>query len=54
MTRRETASETAPAPTPAGPLIPFNKPGLVGREREYMAEAIERGQISGDGEFTGR
>jgi dTDP-4-amino-4,6-dideoxygalactose transaminase len=36
------------------PAIPFNRPSLVGREREYMAEAVARGQISGDGEFTRR
>jgi len=34
--------------------IPFNRPSLVGRERDYMAEAVARGQISGDGEFTRR
>ena len=34
--------------------IPFNRPCLVGREREYMAEAVARGHISGDGEFTRR
>jgi dTDP-4-amino-4,6-dideoxygalactose transaminase len=32
--------------------IPFNKPGFVGNETRYIAEAIERGQISGDGHFT--
>ena len=34
--------------------IPFNRPSIVGRESEYMQEAIARGQISGDGEFTRR
>jgi len=34
--------------------IPFNRPSLVGREMEYMAEAIANGHISGDGEFTRR
>lgn len=34
--------------------IPFNRPSVVGREREYMAEAIAFGHISGDGEFTRR
>jgi dTDP-4-amino-4,6-dideoxygalactose transaminase len=32
--------------------IPFNKPGLAGNEFRYIAEAIEQGQISGDGGFT--
>jgi dTDP-4-amino-4,6-dideoxygalactose transaminase len=32
--------------------VPFNKPGYVGTEPAYMAEAIKRGHLSGDGEFT--
>jgi dTDP-4-amino-4,6-dideoxygalactose transaminase len=32
--------------------IPFNKPSFVGNELAYIAEAIARGHISGDGEFT--
>lgn len=32
--------------------IPFNKPSLVGREIEYLQEAIRLGQLSGDGHFT--
>src|SRR5215475_7320982 len=32
--------------------IPFNRPGLTGKELEYIAEAVKRGQISGDGYFT--
>jgi dTDP-4-amino-4,6-dideoxygalactose transaminase len=32
--------------------IPFNKPSFAGNEGRYMAEAIERGHISGDGHFT--
>ncbi len=32
--------------------IPFNKPSFVGNELAYMAQAIERGQISGDGYFS--
>lgn len=32
--------------------IPFNKPSLVGREIDCLREAIERGQLSGDGHFT--
>ncbi len=32
--------------------IPFNKAGLTGKEFVYIEEAIRRGHISGDGEFT--
>lgn len=32
--------------------IPFNKPTFVGDEPRYIAQAIERGRISGDGHFT--
>lgn len=32
--------------------IPFNRPGLAGREFEYMAEAVRSGHVSGDGGFT--
>src|SRR5215212_3546395 len=32
--------------------IPFNKPSFAGDETRYIAEAIERGHISGDGHFT--
>ena len=34
--------------------IPFNRPSLVGKELEYVRDAIERGHISGDGEYTRR
>ena len=34
--------------------IPFNRPGLAGRELEYIAEAIRCGHASGDGGFTRR
>lgn len=34
--------------------IPFNRPMLAGSELEYMADAVARGHISGDGEFTRR
>ena len=34
--------------------IPFNRPSLVGKEMEYVAQAIAKGHISGDGEFTKR
>jgi dTDP-4-amino-4,6-dideoxygalactose transaminase len=32
--------------------IPFNKPTKVGKEAEYMQEALQNGHISGDGQFT--
>lgn len=32
--------------------IPFNRPATVGREFEYLADAIRRGQLSGDGHYT--
>ena len=32
--------------------IPFNKPGVVGNELQYVAEVIEQGHASGDGPFT--
>ena len=38
-----------PAPVPS---IPFNRPGLVGKELEYITEAVLRGQASGDGAYT--
>jgi dTDP-4-amino-4,6-dideoxygalactose transaminase len=34
--------------------IPFNRPSVVGRELEYMSEALLNGRISGDGAFTRR
>ncbi len=34
--------------------IPFTRSAVVGREREYVSEAIESGQLSGDGPFTQR
>lgn len=38
----------------SAPPIPFNRPSIVGRETEFMHEAIARGHISGDGQFTRR
>jgi len=35
-------------------LIPFNKPYLSGSELEYIKQAVEQKQISGDGEFSRR
>lgn len=32
--------------------IPFNRPLVVGREYEYIQQAIENGHLSGDGAFT--
>lgn len=32
--------------------IPFNRPALVGNELKYLAEAVRRGHISGDGFYT--
>jgi dTDP-4-amino-4,6-dideoxygalactose transaminase len=32
--------------------IPFNKPFIVGRELYYIAQAVVRGHLSGDGPFT--
>ena len=34
--------------------IPFNRSSLVGKEIEYVAQAVANGHISGDGEFTKR
>lgn len=34
--------------------IPFNRPYLVGKELDYIAEAHANGQLSGDGAFTRR
>ncbi len=32
--------------------IPFNRPSFTGNEQTYIAEAVKRGHISGDGYFT--
>jgi dTDP-4-amino-4,6-dideoxygalactose transaminase len=34
--------------------IPFNRPHATGREYEYIRQAIESGQLAGDGAFTKR
>jgi dTDP-4-amino-4,6-dideoxygalactose transaminase len=34
--------------------VDFNRPVVVGKEMEYMAEAIRNGHLSGDGPFTKR
>lgn len=35
-------------------MIPFNKPPYVGKEEQYITEAIRNSRISGDGVFTKR
>jgi len=32
--------------------IPFNRPGLTGKELEYIADAVIQGHLSGDGIYT--
>ncbi|MEW6468163.1 MAG: dTDP-4-amino-4,6-dideoxygalactose transaminase [Bacteroidota bacterium] len=32
--------------------IPYNKPFIIGKELEYIRQAVESGKISGDGDFT--
>jgi dTDP-4-amino-4,6-dideoxygalactose transaminase len=34
--------------------VPFNRPTLAGNELDYIREAVERGQLAGDGTFTAR
>jgi dTDP-4-amino-4,6-dideoxygalactose transaminase len=54
---REPESRTAssgPAISVDGERIPFNRPELAGRELEYIADAVRRGHLSGDGEYTRR
>ena len=34
------------------PRIDFNRPAPVGKELEYIAQAVQSGHISGDGFFT--
>src|SRR5437588_31995 len=33
-------------------LIPFNRPFIVGKELDYIAEAVRLGHIAADGPFT--
>lgn len=40
--------------TTSRPPVPFNQPAVTGRERDYMAEAIAAGHLSGDGAFSAR
>jgi dTDP-4-amino-4,6-dideoxygalactose transaminase len=32
--------------------IPFNRPFVIGKELYYMAQAVQKGHLAGDGEFT--
>ena len=34
--------------------IPFNRPGIVGKELHYISQAIHQGNSAGDGGFTKR
>jgi dTDP-4-amino-4,6-dideoxygalactose transaminase len=36
------------------PRIPFNRPSMVGRELDYIAQAVHGGRLAGDGPFTRR
>ena len=36
------------------PPIPFNRPGVTGRELPYLQQALASGHLSGDGAFTAR
>lgn len=36
------------------PNVPFNRPNIQGKELRFIQEAIEKGQLSGDGFFTER
>ena len=38
--------------SPSNYKIPFNKPSLVGKEQEYIFQAMSSGHMSGDGSFT--
>lgn len=33
-------------------LIPFNRPFIVGKELDYIAQAVQLGHLAGDGQFT--
>lgn len=39
---------------PSVPMIPFNRPQLVGKEHDYIDEALAGGKLSGNGEFARR
>ncbi len=42
------SAESGPTP------IPFNRPGVTGRELPYLQQALASGHLSGDGQFTHR
>src|SRR5437867_1915312 len=44
--------QETPHPDPFRSRIPFNRPALLGSELEYIAQAVRRWHISGDGHFT--
>ena len=33
-------------------LVPFNKPFIIGKELDYIEQAVGSGHLSGDGMFT--
>ena len=33
-------------------MIDFNRPAFVGKELEYINDAVKRGMLCGDGEYT--
>ena len=33
-------------------MIDFNRPAYTGKEMEYIQDAIHRGMLCGDGEYT--
>lgn len=43
-----------PVDAPLASRIPFNKPLVIGKELEYVSEAIRSGRIAADGPFTKR
>ncbi len=38
--------------TDGAAVIPFNKPSIVGQEIECIRDAVQRGQLAGDGHYT--
>ena len=48
----DTATQSEHASTRPAKWIPFNRPSTTGREFDYIRQAIESGQISGDGQFS--
>lgn len=50
----EPSARPTPRPEPSGIDIPFNRVTFAGPEQRYIAEALERWHISGDGYFTKR